>query len=100
MNLINTITEDLLTVVPMLVAILRGKYKMPWGTLMWAVICLIYLLSPIDMLPDLLPIIGIADDGAFIVLVLTMIHKDLCAYRQAQKEKQQVIEAEIVEPKK
>ncbi len=66
-------------------AILRGRWKMPWNTLFWAVLCVIYLLSPIDMLPDVLPLLGITDDGAFILLVLTLVHKDLAAFRAARK---------------
>lgn len=93
------IWTDIRTFFPMLWAILRGKYKMPWGTFFWAVLCLIYVISPVDALPDVLPILGITDDGAFIVLVLTMLHKDLTAYRQQLQEKQTIIEAEVIDNK-
>ena len=93
------IWKDVQTLFPMLWAIVRGKYKMPWGTFFWAVLCLIYVISPVDALPDVLPLLGITDDGAFIVLVLTMVHKDLAAYRKKQQETSNIIEAEIVETK-
>ena len=77
-------------------AILRGRWKMPWGTLVWALLCVVYFLSPIDALPDVLPLLGIADDGAFVLLVLTMLHKDLEAFRQARQPAKTVLEAEVV----
>ena len=88
----------------MLMAILRGKYKMPWNTLLWAILCLIYFVSPIDALPDVLLPLGIADDGAFIIFVLTLLHKDLTNFRQSQlAQKNVILEAEVIktdEPKK
>ena len=70
----------------MIWAILRGKWKMPWNTLFWAVLCVVYLLSPVDFLPDVMPLIGITDDGAFILLVLTLVHKDVQAFRAARNK--------------
>lgn len=94
---------DLPTVFPMMWAVLRGKFKMPWSTLFWAVLCFIYVLSPVDLLPDVLPLLGIADDGAFILLVLSLLHNDVQRFREERKKSEDVIEAEIVrgeEPKK
>ena len=94
------VVDDFRTFFSMFSAILHKKYKMPWRTFFWAVVCLIYLISPLDLLPDFLPLLGIADDGAFVVLILTMLHKDLAAYRKAQAERENIVEAEIVDPKK
>ncbi len=88
---------DVKTVFPMLLAIVRGRYKMPWGTLVWVLICAIYLISPIDALPDVLPVLGIADDGAFVVWVLLRIHQDLAAFRAAQQpQKTIILDAEVI----
>ncbi len=91
------IFKDISTFFAMLKAILRREYKTPWQTLFWAVVCFFYFLAPIDFLPDVLPMLGIADDGAFIIFVLTLLHKDLVAFRQTQQDKENVIEAEVVE---
>lgn len=78
-------------------AILCGKYKMPWGTFIWAVICFIYLISPIDVLPDILPLLGVTDDIAFILWVYTKLHQDLARFRALQNEENpDIIEAEII----
>ena len=91
------IFKDISTFFKMVAAILHRQYKMPWQTLFWAVICLVYFMSPIDLLPDMLPMLGIADDGAFIVFILTLLHKDLATFRQSQEDKSNVIEAEVVQ---
>lgn len=93
-----TVWTDVQTFFPMIWAVLRGKYKMPWGTFFWGLLCLAYILSPIDVLPDVLPVLGITDDGAFIVLVLSMLHKDLVSFRRQREKDACVIEAEIVAP--
>jgi len=94
------IFKDIGTFFTMIRAGLRGQSKMPWGTCFWAVLCILYFVSPIDLLPDVLPVLGIADDGAFVLFVLSLIHKDATAFRNRQTpsaEKPEIIEAEIVE---
>lgn len=81
-------------------AIVTGHYKMPWGTFVWLVIFVIYFVSPIDALPDVLPLLGFADDGAFLVFVLLLLHKELNNFRQYQKQTKNIIEAEIVKDEK
>lgn len=93
------ILKDFTTFFPMVWAILRGRWKMPWKTFFLSVLCVIYFISPIDALPDVLPLLGIADDGAFILLVLTTLHKDLAAFRQSRRADNTVLEAEVLFPK-
>ena len=95
-----TVFSDIQTFFAMVRAIVKGQYKMPWKTFFWILLCLVYFLSPIDLLPDVLPILGFADDGAFIVFVLLLIHQDLMLFRQSQQDRETVIEAEIVDEEK
>ncbi len=92
------ILKDFASFFPMVWAILRGRWKMPWKTFFLALLCLVYFISPVDALPDVLPLLGIADDSAFILLVLTLLHKDLTAFRQAKNQDKTVLEAQIVPP--
>ena len=98
----SVIMQDIVTFIPMVRAILKGQYKMPWGTLFWMILCAVYFLSPIDFIPDLLPLLGIADDGAFIVFVLLLLHQDLSRFRALQHQTQgpTIIEAEVVKDEK
>ena len=44
-------------------------------------ILLLYLFSPVDIIPDIIPILGFADDAAFIVGVVSMIRNDVKKYK-------------------
>ena len=89
--------SDVKTFFTMTKAIVQGKYKMPWKTFFWVLLCAVYFLSPIDVLPDILPVLGFADDGAFILFVLLLIHKDLENFRGASHSQDTIIEAEVVD---
>ena len=91
----DTWEKDIETFFSMIRAIIRRQYRIPWMTCFWVLLCLVYLLSPIDILPDALLPLGIADDGAFLVFVLTRIHKELNAFRQSSIDKTNAIEAEV-----
>jgi len=92
-----TLLSDVKTFFVMTKSIVKGRYKMPWKTFFWVMLCAVYFLSPIDLLPDILPILGFADDGAFILFVLLLIHQDLNTFRQTQQQQGTVIEAEIID---
>jgi uncharacterized membrane protein YkvA (DUF1232 family) len=60
-----------------------GKYrKWPWGTMAAVVFTLIYVFDPLDLVPDVLPIIGEIDDAAVVAACLFLIERDLLAYKQ------------------
>ncbi len=83
----------------MLRAVVKGRYPMPWKTFFWVLLCGVYFLSPIDVLPDVVPLLGFADDGAFAVFVLLLVHRDLEKFRQHTQDQENIIEAEIIENK-
>ncbi len=62
-------------------AVLRGKYPFPWKTFFLALLCVVYMISPVDFLPDIMPLLGITDDATFMLLVLAMLRQDLRKYR-------------------
>ena len=58
---------------PDLVALLRGLRKdprVPRRAKRWLLVALLWVLSPIDLVPDVLPIIGPIDDVVVVVLTL------------------------------
>ncbi len=59
------------------------KYRqVPFGTVAAAVFTLIYVLNPLDLIPDVLPVIGQVDDAAVVAGCLVLIEQDLRAYRR------------------
>ncbi len=60
-----------------------GKYrKWPWGTMAAVVFTLIYVFDPLDLVPDVLPVIGQVDDAAVFAACLFLIERDLLAYKE------------------
>ena len=76
--------RDQLGVVTRLVrAYASGEYReLPWKTLLRIIAVLIYFVSPIDILPDFLPIVGLSDDIALMLWLFSGIKDDIEKFRQ------------------
>jgi uncharacterized membrane protein YkvA (DUF1232 family) len=58
-----------------------GNYKeLPWTTIAAIIGSLLYIFSPIDLIPDFIPVVGLMDDAAVLGICLTGIAKDLKKY--------------------
>ena len=61
----------------------RGSYRaLPGFSLAAIVLALLYVLSPLDLLPDVIPLVGIVDDALVVFVCLTLVEKDLRAYEE------------------
>jgi uncharacterized membrane protein YkvA (DUF1232 family) len=59
-------------------AYIRGDYRdIPWGSIVLVIVAIIYFVSPIDLIPDIIPVIGLTDDAAVIAFVIAQIKADL-----------------------
>lgn len=77
--------------VQLLVRLIRayasGEYrKLPWKSLLSVVGVLIYFVSPIDFIPDFLPIVGLTDDLALVFWLFKTLSDDLSEFSQWEKE--------------
>jgi len=62
-----------------------GNYKeVPTASIVAIVAGLIYLLSPIDLIPDFIPVLGYLDDIFVLGVVFTQVAKDLEAFARWQ----------------
>ena len=60
-----------------------GAYReVPWKTVTALAGALLYLISPLDVIPDFIPGFGFVDDAAVIGFVLKAVMDDLAAYRR------------------
>ena len=70
----------------MLGDVFTGKYKkVPVGTIAAIVGTLLYVLSPIDLIPDFIPVIGYLDDAAMLALCLNFTRFDVEEYKKNKK---------------
>ena len=68
--------KEALRLLPDLLILLRwltADRSLPRGIRVRLVLLLVYLASPIDLVPDFLPVIGYADDAVIVALVLRSV---------------------------
>jgi uncharacterized membrane protein YkvA (DUF1232 family) len=62
----------------MVKAYASGEYRIiPWSTIIKIVAVLIYFISPIDVIPDFLPVVGLTDDLALVMWLFSSLKTDL-----------------------
>lgn len=60
----------------------RKYTEVPIRTIAAIVGALLYFISPIDLIPDFIPILGFTDDAAVLALCLKMCRDDVLEYRK------------------
>nr|WP_062542939.1 YkvA family protein [Rufibacter tibetensis] len=72
------VMESLGTLTRLIKASVSGEYHgIPKNTVVMAVAVLIYFLSPIDMVPDWIPVIGLLDDATLLAWFMTSIKTEM-----------------------
>lgn len=76
-----------LSQIPLMINLIRSYLKkeytnVPIGSILAVLGALIYFLSPVDLIPDILPVIGKLDDAAVIAIALKLVSTDLECYAE------------------
>jgi uncharacterized membrane protein YkvA (DUF1232 family) len=59
----------------------NGSYRLvPGYSLLAIALAILYVFSPLDFVPDFLPVVGLVDDALIAVICLSLVEKDLRAY--------------------
>lgn len=82
--ILGNVIDDVICMVELVESYVKKEYTaIPKGTIVSIVAVLIYLLSPIDIVPDAIPVLGYMDDAALVLLVLSFgVDHDLDKYRE------------------
>jgi uncharacterized membrane protein YkvA (DUF1232 family) len=62
-----------------------SSYSLPastWGLILFA---LVYFITPTDMIPDPIPVLGYLDDAAVVGCVVSVLADDIAAYKRSKK---------------
>ena len=62
----------------------KGKFKMTPYTYILCILAIFYTISPVDFLPDVIPVIGWVDDGVLLFLLFKQLRKELTRYQQRE----------------
>lgn len=85
--------------IPLFVSLLydyfKGNYtEIPIGSLLSLIACLIYFVSAIDFIPDIIPVVGYLDDAACLALCWQWISSDVIEYENWRNQTSQSITTE------
>lgn len=59
----------------------KGEYReIPWFTIAAIVAALLYVFSPIDLIPDFIPVIGLIDDAMIVAACMKLVKHDLASF--------------------
>ena len=59
----------------------KGDYRMHWQSIVIIVAALVYFVTPIDLIPDLIPITGYVDDLSILLWVNATLQKEIDAFK-------------------
>ena len=80
------IREDLRLLYDYISEVVHGKYKdYSAASLSLALAAIIYVISPLDIMPDILPFTGYIDDIAIVTWAMTKMNKELEKYKKSKK---------------
>jgi uncharacterized membrane protein YkvA (DUF1232 family) len=84
----DVLAEKVTTLTRMIKAYVSGEYKIiPWGSIVKMIAVLMYFISPIDFIPDFIPILGLTDDFALIMWLFNSLKDDFNDFEAWEKGK-------------
>ncbi|MFD2246436.1 YkvA family protein [Pontibacter ruber] len=80
--------ENLQLLSRMIKAAMSGEYKgIPNTTIVGGIAVIIYFLTPIDLIPDIIPVIGLLDDASLLAWFMTSIKSELDRFKEWEQTK-------------
>lgn len=65
----------------------KGNYQeTPWRSVAGITFALLYILNPMDLVPDFIPFVGVIDDFTVFTITLNMVGKDFDLYKDWRAE--------------
>jgi len=74
--------------IEMIKAAISGEYPLPAWAIAAIIGAIIYVVSPIDAMPDLIPIVGWLDDAGVVAAAIGGLGTVISSYLEYKKEKE------------
>ncbi len=79
-------SEKIYVMVRMVRAQISGEYReFPWRTLSMIVGALVYFVTPLDLIPDLIPMLGLTDDISIVYWIYRSVQGDIEKFESWEK---------------
>jgi uncharacterized membrane protein YkvA (DUF1232 family) len=86
-DVMKDIWDDLLEMWNLLNDYYHERYTdIPWRSIAAIVAALLYFISPVDLIPDVIPVIGLVDDAFVLTLAAKLIRDDIERYREWRRD--------------
>lgn len=84
------IVGNALSYIPVMISMIRSYVRkeyteIPIGSIISMISALIYFVSPVDIIPDFLPVVGYLDDAAVVDACIKLVKSDIDDYKQWRK---------------
>lgn len=77
-----TFINQIQLLIKMVKAHFRGEYHaFSTSTLLSIVFALVYFITPIDLIPDFIPVLGLTDDVSLVYFIFKSLTDDIAAFR-------------------
>lgn len=85
-NELKEVWRDLQTLIRLIKAWRKKEYQdIPWKTILYASAAVVYFVSPLDLIPDFIPLAGFIDDISVITFVINALKNDLTKFKEWEK---------------
>jgi len=91
-HIIQRIAGNIHTLIKLVRCWINGSYtEVPATTIVSILVALLYFLSPVDIIPDIIPSIGYIDDAVVIMFIISAIEADLDAFKEWERQQKSIL---------
>lgn len=80
-NKLGSLAKDFLLLISMIKDALVGKFKLSTLEKVTIISAIVYVASPVDTVPDIIPIAGFVDDASVVAFVLSQVSNAIKRYK-------------------